>query len=198
MANIPQPPDSEPPSGTTSAELLRRVGAGDNDALNGIFVRYVPQLLRWAHRRLPGWARNAADTHDIVQDTVLHTIRNLPTFVPQRDGALLGYMRRALLNRVRDHLRNATRHPGAREVEDVLPHLGASPLEITIERDDRRRYRIALLGLRSSDRTAIIGRIELGYSYEQLALMLAKPTPGAARLAVRRALLRLADEMRRG
>jgi DNA-directed RNA polymerase specialized sigma24 family protein len=51
--------------------------------------------------------------------------------------------------------------------------------------------------LRAADREAILGRLELGYSYEQLALILKKPTPGAARLAVRRALLRLSDEMRR-
>jgi len=41
-----------------------------------------------------------------------------------------------------------------------------------------------------------VGRIELEYSYEQLALILRKPTPGAARMAVRRALIRLGDEMR--
>jgi hypothetical protein len=35
----------------------------------------------------------------------------------------------------------------------------------------------------------------MGYSYEQLAVMLGKPTPEAARLAVRRALLRLKAEV---
>ena len=40
--------------------------------------------------------------------------------------------------------------------------------------------------------------MELGYSYEQLALVLKKPTPEAARLAVRRALLRLGEQMQQG
>ena len=43
---------------------------------------------------------------------------------------------------------------------------------------------------------AIVGRIELQYSYEELATVLNKPTANAARVAVARALKRLVDEMR--
>jgi RNA polymerase sigma factor (sigma-70 family) len=157
----------------------------------------MPQLQRWAHRRVPAWARNAVDTGDIVQDALLQTFRNLDSFEPQREGALLGYLRRALVNRVRDQLRYASRHPSPTELNEALVHSGASPLEFTIERDDHRRYRAALKRLRAADRDAIVGRVELGYTYEQLALVLNKTTPEAARLAVRRAILRLGDEMGR-
>jgi RNA polymerase sigma factor (sigma-70 family) len=184
-------------SSATSAELLRRARSGDSQALDRMFARYLSPLQRWAHRRVPAWARNAADTDDIIQDTLMHTVRNLSAFEPQHQGALLGYLRRALLNRVRDQFRQASRRPVACELEDVHAHVGASPLDAAIDRDDGRRYTAALARLRAPDRAAIVGRIELDYSYEQLALMLEKPTAGAARLAVRRALLRLADEMRR-
>jgi RNA polymerase sigma-70 factor (ECF subfamily) len=50
--------------------------------------------------------------------------------------------------------------------------------------------------LSASDQEAIIGRIELGYDYGELAAALGKPSPAAARMAVRRALLRLAENMR--
>jgi RNA polymerase sigma-70 factor (ECF subfamily) len=130
-----------------------------------------------------------------VQDTVLQTLRNLGSFEPQREGALLGYLRRSLLNRIRDRFRYAARHPTT-ELSETSPDGGASPLEFAIEEEDRRRYEAALSRLTPSDRDAIVGRIELGYSYEQLALILKKPTPGAARVAIRRALLRLGDEMR--
>lgn len=138
------------------------------------------------------------DTADVVQETVLQTIRHIGTFEPQREGALLGYLRRSLVNRIRDRFRYAERHPASRELSDRTPDGGDSPLEQAINREDRRRYTEALGRLTSSDRDAIVGRIELGYSYEQLALVLHKPTPGAARVAIRRALLRLSDEMRRG
>ena len=181
----------------STAEMLRRARGGESQALSRLFSRYLPQLQRWAHRRVPGWARNGVDTGDLVQDAFLDTLRNLDRFEPQREGALLGYLRRALLNRVRDQFRHAARHPTASELSDALVDSGASPLDCAIDHDDERRYRAALRRLRAADRHAIIGRIELGYSYEQLALMLKKTTPEAARLAVRRALLRLGDEMRR-
>jgi RNA polymerase sigma-70 factor (ECF subfamily) len=178
-------------------ELLRRARAGDDQALDRLFGRYLPTLHHWAHGRIPSWARNAVDTADVVQETVLHTIRNLGGFEPQREGALLGYLRRSLLNRIRDRFRYASRHPSA-ELDEGAADGGASPLDLAIDAEDRQRYQDALGQLSPADREAIVGRIELGYSYEQLALVLKKPTPGAARVAVRRALLRLSDEMHRG
>ena len=47
------------------------------------------------------------------------------------------------------------------------------------------------------EREAIIARVELGYSNEELAEVLDKPTPDAARKAAHRALVRLAEEMER-
>src|SRR6185503_21204637 len=130
---VPGSPNLTPPlSNPPSQELLRRARAGDTQALGRLFQRYLPSLHRWAHGRIPRWARNAVDTTDVVQDTVLHTLRNLRSFEPQREGALLGYLRRSLLNRIRDRFRYAAKNP----------------------------------------------------------------TPGAARVAVRRALIRLSDEMR--
>jgi RNA polymerase sigma-70 factor, ECF subfamily len=184
-------------SDPASRELLRRARDGDPNALERLFARYLPQLQRWAHRRVPAWARNAADTGDLVQETLLHTLRNLGSFEPQRDGALLGYLRRSLLNRVRDQFRHAARHPAPDALDERTASPGASPLEFAIDQQDRRRYHAALKKLRPIDRRAIVACVELGYSYEQLALILDKPTAEAARLAVRRALLRLGDEMRR-
>jgi RNA polymerase sigma-70 factor (ECF subfamily) len=187
-------PLSTPPS----EELLVRARAGDESALDQLFARYVPRLHRWAHRRVPAWARNAADTMDYVQETVLHTLRHLGTFEPQREGALLGYLRRSLVNRVRDQFRHAARHPAPDELDDRFVDGGRSPLDLAIGADDRQRYEAGLKRLRRADRQAILASIELGYSYEQIALVLKKPSAEAARLAVRRALLRLGEEMARG
>jgi len=52
--------------------------------------------------------------------------------------------------------------------------------------------------LKPEEREAIIARIELGYSYEELAAALNKPTADAARKTAQRALVRLAEEMKRG
>jgi RNA polymerase sigma-70 factor (ECF subfamily) len=190
-------PASSSPSNPPSLELLRRARDGDHDALDRLFRRYLPKLHRLAHHRIPTWARNAAETADLVQDTFLHTFRRLQSFEPRGNDALLGYLRRSLLNRIRNQFRYAARHPSPTEIDEAHVDDGASPLEQTIRHEERERYTTALQRLRPADRDAIVGRIELGYSYEQLALILGKPTAEAARLAVRRALLRLGDEMHR-
>ena len=195
-------PSDAPPGGNLSSplseELLRRARTGDDRALDQLFARYVPRLHRWAHRRVPMWARSAADTADFVQETVLHTLRNLGTFQPQREGALLGYLRRSLLNRVRDQFRHAARHPAPGELDDRMADGGRSPLDLAIREQDRERYEAGLTRLRRADRQAIVASIELGYSYEQIALVLDKPSAEAARVAVRRALVRLGEEMKSG
>ena len=53
-------------------------------------------------------------------------------------------------------------------------------------------YEAALAELREEEREAIIARVELDQSYAEVAAVLGKPSPEAARVAVYRALLRLA------
>lgn len=178
-----------------SEDLFRRARQGDGGALDQLFARYLPRLRRWAHGRVPVWARNSVDTGDLVQETVLKAYANLPHFEPRHKGALFGYLRRALINRIHDQFRHASRHATPEELDENSPDTSASPLESAIDEEDRRRYDAAVQRLRPSDRAAIIGRVDLGYSYEQLALVLEKPTAEAARLAVRRALLRLKEEV---
>ena len=185
------------PSASKSEGLLRRARAGEDRALERLFARYLPRLRRWAHRRVPLWARDAADTDDLVQDALVGTLKRLDYFEPQRDGALIGYLRRSLINRVRDQFRAAARRPGAVPLDDEHPDTGDSPLTVAADHEDRMRYQRALNRLKSMDRRAIVARLDLGYSYEQLALVLNKPTPESARQAVRRALSRLAEEMQR-
>ena len=71
-----------------------------------------------------------------------------------------------------------------------------SPLEETIGREALARYVAALARLEPEERDVIIGRVEMEYSYAELADLLGKPTADAARKAARRALLRLAEEMK--
>ncbi len=54
------------------------------------------------------------DTDDLVQDTVFQTLKRLQSFEVRHEGALQGYLRTAVVNRIRDEVRRATRHPGRR------------------------------------------------------------------------------------
>jgi RNA polymerase sigma-70 factor, ECF subfamily len=180
----------------SSFELLERAKAGDADALDRLLRRYLPPLRKWASGRLPRWARDLADTQDLVQETVLQALKHLKDFRPQHDGALQAYLRQAVMNRIRDELRRAHRRPPPAELQDSMPGSLVSPLEQAIGQEALERYEAALATLREDERAAIIARIEMGYSYVEVAAALGKPSSDAARVAVYRALARLAAKMK--
>jgi RNA polymerase sigma factor (sigma-70 family) len=188
-------------SGSLRAEstfhLIARARAGDQQALERLFERHLKPLQRWARGRLPKWARDIADTDDLVQDTLTQTFRRIEDFEPRRVGALQAYLRQAVLNRIRNELRRKARQPHATDVDDIEVDSAESPLEQAIGREAVERYERALQRLTAEDREAVIARVEMGYSYDELAEALGKPTPDAARKAARRALARLAQEMER-
>jgi len=177
--------------------LIELARAGDQEAVERLFARHVKPLQRWARGRLPKWARDLADTDDLVQDTLLQTFKRIEDFEPRRVGSLHAYLRQAVLNRIRNELRRKGREPHATDLDDIEVESGESPLEQAIGHEAVERYEAALTRLTSDEREAIIARVEMGYSYEELAEALGKPTPDAARKAARRALVRLAEEMKR-
>lgn len=193
--------DGTPPGSLDAAstfELVHRANDGDREAMDALFTRYLRPLQRWATGRLPHWARNAADTHDLVQDTLINAFRKLGSFEPRREGALLAYLRQAVMNRIRDELRRASVRPEGVELTDAHHANMPSPLDEVIGLDTLARYESALARLRLEDREAIVARIEFGQSYDELAVTLDKPSRDAARVAVSRALVRLAAEMKTG
>ncbi len=181
----------------STLHLIDRARAGDSYALQLLFERHLAPLRRWARGRLPGWARDLADTDDLVQDTLLQTFKRMDSFEPRGAGALQAYLRQAVLNRVRDELRRKARRPDRAAVDGLEPDPAPSPLEEAIGREAVERYERALGRLKPEEREAIVARVEIGCSYEELAEMLSKPTPDAARKAAQRALVRLAEEMKR-
>ena len=176
-------------------ELLSLVRQGDRDALERLYARCLPPLRRWARGRLPTAARGALDTQDLVQDTIVNSLRRLDRFDSRHEGALQAYLRQAVLNRIRDEARRFTRRPAAAELTESYKSEAASPLDIAIGREGVARYEAALQQLRPADREAIIGRLELQYDYQELAVILGKPNANAARVAVTRALARLMEHL---
>lgn len=185
----------------STVTLIDRARRGDEAALERLFARHLKPLRRWASGRLPRWARDLTDTDDLVQDTLLQTFKRMEDFEPRGAGALQAYLRQAVLNRIRDELRRKARRPAMADLDDVdamVTDACRSPLEEAIGHEVVERYERALQRLRPEEREALIARLELGCSYEELAEALGKPTADAARKAAKRALVRLAEEMRHG
>jgi RNA polymerase sigma-70 factor, ECF subfamily len=189
-------PEADARVGSISPEstvaLLARAREGDQAALDQVFARAIPLLKRWASGRLPRWARDMVDTDDLVQDTVINTLKRIDVFEYRADAALQAYLRQAVMNRIRNEIRRATRHPAPETLDSAAPDAGMSPLEELIGRQTVEAYDEAMAQLDPGEREAIVGRVELGLSYDELASAMGRPSPDAARMAVGRAILKLA------
>ena len=182
----------------SSFALLLRARDGDQDARDALFARYLPRLQRWAHGRLPQYARGAVDTGDLVQDTLLQVFQKIDSFQPRHEGAFYGYLHQALVNRIRDQIRRVQRRGPSEPLDSAKPTLDPSPLERAIGQEALENYEAALQRLKPTDREAIILRIELGLSVPEVAEALGKPSIAAAHMAISRALVRLTKEMSHG
>jgi RNA polymerase sigma-70 factor (ECF subfamily) len=175
--------------------LIEQIRAGDKSALDRLLRRFLPLLTRWASGRLPRGVRDLSDTEDLVQETIISALRHLDHIEIRGEGALQAYLRRAVLNRIRDELRRHGRRGLAETLDENLRAKEDSPLEIAIGNEALERYEAALSRLSAGDREAVIARIELGQTYAEIASALGKPSTEAARMAVNRALARLARLM---
>jgi RNA polymerase sigma-70 factor (ECF subfamily) len=179
----------------STLSLLTRARAGDGQAMNDLFARYLPGLQRWARGRLPHQLRDLADTSDVVQEALVQTFKQIEGFEHRGEGAFQAYLRQAVMNRIRDELRRADRRPAREPLEESRPDQGVSPLEAAIGAEAVDRYEAALAKLTDAERELIVARVELGLTYGEVAAALNRPSTDAARMAVGRALVRLAEEM---
>lgn len=205
MTDPTVPPGAFPPSGSSApseaestAILLDRARSGDSTALDVLFERHLQALTRWTRGRLPRWARDLADTADLVQDVLLNTFTRIDGFRPEHDRALSAYLHQAVVNRIRDEYRKGRNRPIRRELEDDQPDSRPSPLDQAMTAELLDAYHAALDRMRPEERDLVVSRIELGLTYEEIADVLAKPNANAARSAVVRAFERLGQEMRHG
>lgn len=176
-----------------SAEGRRRFAE-----VSRLLERVLPGVTRWAHGRLPRRARARVETGDLVQEAAVGALEHLPDEKLTRPETLAAYIRTSIRNRIVDEIRRA----GKVEVADNGSSEGAidraaSPLTNAIDEEERARFRSALALLEERDQRLITGRIDRGLTYEQLALATGCPSPDAARVAARRAALRLAREVAR-
>ena len=182
----------------SSFNLVARIKAGDHAALDRLATRYFPRLRRWASRQVPGWARDFNDTEDLVQDTLINAFRNLPNVQMANRFSLRSYMRRAIQNRVHDEVKRALRRPESDELPPAPADGAPSALTQCIAREDLWRCKAALARLRPADRELIMLRLsDDTLSLRAIAERTGKASEDAARIALARALTRLAREMHR-
>jgi RNA polymerase sigma factor (sigma-70 family) len=181
-------------SSISTVHILERAQRGDRAALHALIDRAMPPVRRWARGRLPQYARQDANTEDVVQDAVLGTIKNIKRLRRVTLGGVQAYLRQSVVNRIRDLIRGKKRRGIVIELDENLPDNRLSPLEAAIRRERHDRFLDALRRLSPTDRQVIVWRLELGYSVEEIAPRLGKSN-AAAGMTVTRAVARLATQL---
>ena len=179
----------------TTHQLVERIRDGDAQARDRLIRRYLPLLSRWAHGRLPGPARDLNETADLVQLTLLRAFQALPAFEVQGPGAFFAYLRQIMSNILKDEIRRSSRRPGHDEITDEVVEHDPLPLERAVNLETLQAYEQALNALEPDQREAVILRIELGLSHEEIARTIDAPSANAARMKIARALMRMAELM---
>ncbi len=179
----------------STATLLAQVRAGNEDARERLVVRYLALLKRWAHGRIPPRARGLADTDDLVQTTLLRALNGVQHFEPRREGAFLAYLRTILLNQLRTAVQRVDAGPSLQSLPEGLEGARPSPLEEAIGAEAMESYEAALASLTEDQRQAVVLRIELGLTFQQVAEATESPSADAARMLVARGLARLSEAM---
>jgi RNA polymerase sigma factor (sigma-70 family) len=183
-------------------DLVARAQTGDRAALDELLVRSLPSVHRWAHGRLPVYARGALDTDDLVQQAAYRTLKRLHLFEPRHVYSLQAYLREAVVNRIRDAVRTQSRRglkdnpPVEVSADEQRDENAPSPLEEMLKQETVERYRRGLKTLKREDQRAVVLRLELELGYEEMARQLGKSSGDAARMATRRALDRLARALK--
>ena len=187
-----RPADDETAFDST-LDVLEKARQGDSSAARVLIERTVGPLRRWARGRLPYYARAGANTEDVVQDAVLRALARVDHFEHRSVDGMQKYLRESVRNRIRDEVRRVTRRGVGEELPETLHDDRYSPLEELILKERSERYLAALRTLKPADRMAIIFRLEHHHSFEEIAAKLGKSSPDAARMAVSRAVKRLAE-----
>jgi RNA polymerase sigma-70 factor, ECF subfamily len=135
------------------------------------------------------------DTNDLVQVTLIKALEKVKDFESRGEGAFLAYLRRIFQSRIVDQLRAAERRPQHEEPGENIEGEARSPLEEVVGVEILDAYERGLLALSEVEAQAVVLRLELGFTHQQVAEAIGSPSPDAARMLVTRALVRLAEAM---
>jgi len=179
----------------STTSLLNMIREGKEHCRDELYRRCLPMMLHFAKGRLPSNCRDSADTEDLVQVTLMRSLKQLDNFEAHQSGAFFAYLRTIMLNAVRDEIRKKSNNLNTIDAEKVPLAAKDSVVATAIGLQTLDAYEIALSKLTEKIREAVILRIEFDLSYEEIAIELELASSDTARMRVTRGLTQLAELM---
>ena len=154
--------------------VVRRIVAGDEIALNGVYARYADPLYAFVYHRM---GARREDIEEVWQDTWLAALRSFPTFTGR--SRLFTWLCGIARHKIADFLRRSQRVDAIRgdeSVDDPAQLLDSSPLpeEILEHQAIRLRVVAAMAALPGDYQLALVARYADDCSVEDVARILGK------------------------
>ena len=118
---MPWPIKSNRDMNETSLSLLARISqSADSDSWDRLVELYTPLMRRWVR----SYEVTGADADDLVQEVLTVVSQELPKFKHnERAGAFRSWLRKILVNRLRNHWRDRQNSPPAKGGSSFLEQL---------------------------------------------------------------------------
>jgi RNA polymerase sigma-70 factor (ECF subfamily) len=183
----------EDPTTSPDADLLRRIGAGDVDAVGALYDRYASTLFPLALRIV----RDRAEAEDLVHDAFVIVSDRAAQYSPER-GSVVAWLVTLVRNLSIDRTRRRERRGAlGRDVVAFEPSaVVGSPEDLTVVADERSRVRRALATLPEVQRATLEVAFFEGLTYAEIAAREEVPL-GTIKSRAARALMALREALAR-
>jgi RNA polymerase sigma-70 factor (ECF subfamily) len=175
------------------AELARRIGSGDSEALGTLYDRYAGLAMGTAMRVV----RDHSQAEDVVHDAFVAAWQKIDRFDATRGTVrswLLTIVRNRAIDRVRG--RRASVDVDTADAQSLLRTSADPTQEGVMESIGAEQLRDAMLLLPDEQRTAIELAYFRGHTYREIAAITGVPQ-GTANGRLRLALAKLSESLRR-
>jgi RNA polymerase sigma-70 factor (ECF subfamily) len=171
MSHTPEPAPREGASGAPSprpadGDLLRRIGAGEVDAVGELYDRYVGVLFPVALRIV----RDRAEAEDVVHDAFVTVADRASQYAPER-GTVAAWLVTLVRNLSIDRARRRDRRGAI--VRDAVLHEPVAPVDtpetLTADAAERAKIRRALATLPDVQRITLEVAFFEGLTYPEIA-----------------------------
>jgi RNA polymerase sigma-70 factor (ECF subfamily) len=185
----------EPKTQPSDAELLRRIGVGDAQAVGALYDRYCETLMALALRIV----RDRAEAEDVVHDAFVQVSGRAGQYVSDR-GTVAAWLMTLVRNLSIDRTRRRERRGAL--ARDVLAHEPAArgdtpdPEALTSGASERGKVRRALESLPDTQRSTLEIAFFEGLSYPEIAERESVPL-GTVKSRAARALASLREALAR-
>lgn len=197
---------------TETIQLVRQSQDGDAAALDTLFGRYYPRVLKVVRLRMGPKLRVRLESGDILQDAFAAAIRRFRSFEMRNEASFINWLSKiaeSAIHDAADKVSAKKRDPDREMALDATTDgetfsLGtvfetdfAIPVDQAVRNEERDLLDACIESLAPQYRECILLRNYVGLSFREIAEQTDRPSEAAARMMHAKAMAELVDLVRR-